>query len=328
MYESLSLQALSPLETAKIASSLAASLYAQKLTILLEGELGAGKTHFTRAFGEALGVKTTIVSPSYALEQRYDSTLLHIDLFRLPESEARKILMQSEEFQGIRIIEWGERANVEMNEPHIRIVISETGESSRTIEFHLNDVTIPEDAMMESWRDDVKLPDHIRAHADLVASIAERVCDDLQKRSVFVRRHAVIAAAKTHDLLRFVDFKEMENVSETISKIWNEYKDQYGTNHEIAAMKFLIEKGYPEIGTIVRTHGAPRDTASTPKTIEQKVLNYSDKRALHDKMVKVEERFQDFLVRYGNGTESPASNEWKERTLKIERELFPNGVPF
>ncbi len=315
-------------DTAKLAKSLAQSIYTKKLTIYLSGELGAGKTLFTKAFGEALGVKEMIVSPSYALEQRYEDILLHADLFRLPENDAKTLLRHSEEFPGIRIIEWAERSGSTPDTPHIAVQIDETGAEERTIRFSLNDIPLPDDEQIERWRNNACMPDHIRAHCDLVTENAMLACDDLIRRKIFVRREAIRKAAQIHDLLRFVDFKTAPEVSADIEAVWKEYKETYGANHEIAVMKFLIEKGYPELGTIVRTHGAPHMEDAIPKTIDQKVLNYSDKRALHDKRVTVEDRFQDFIVRYGGGKESDAAKAWKQKTLEIERALFPDSVPF
>jgi tRNA threonylcarbamoyladenosine biosynthesis protein TsaE len=63
--------------------------------IALVGELGAGKTFFTKALGKALGVKETIKSPSFNLMKIYEiknkqqkiKTLIHVDCYRLNNSE-------------------------------------------------------------------------------------------------------------------------------------------------------------------------------------------------------------------------------------------------
>ncbi|MEI6042145.1 MAG: tRNA (adenosine(37)-N6)-threonylcarbamoyltransferase complex ATPase subunit type 1 TsaE [bacterium] len=62
--------------------------------IILKGDLGAGKTAFTKCVGEIIGIKEEITSPTFAIEKRYNITnksedfggienLIHIDAFRL-----------------------------------------------------------------------------------------------------------------------------------------------------------------------------------------------------------------------------------------------------
>ena len=58
--------------------------------LLLEGEIGAGKTTYTRYLCQALGVKGDITSPTFTLVQDYDGQfpVSHIDLYRLEDEEA------------------------------------------------------------------------------------------------------------------------------------------------------------------------------------------------------------------------------------------------
>jgi tRNA threonylcarbamoyladenosine biosynthesis protein TsaE len=57
--------------THNLGASLVRSLHVLPLTILLDGELGSGKTTFLQGFASALGVKEPVSSPTFALEQRY-----------------------------------------------------------------------------------------------------------------------------------------------------------------------------------------------------------------------------------------------------------------
>ena len=78
--------------TAQLAQQLAQAVRAGDV-IFLQGELGAGKTTFTRHFARALGVAGRIKSPTYTLVESYDllagthgaSTLHHFDLYRLSD---------------------------------------------------------------------------------------------------------------------------------------------------------------------------------------------------------------------------------------------------
>lgn len=75
--------------------------------ILLHGELGAGKTHFTQGFASGLGIDSKKVqSPTYTYINIYDEKLLHIDMYRLQSSEdfiTKGILDQLQHYEYIII---------------------------------------------------------------------------------------------------------------------------------------------------------------------------------------------------------------------------------
>ena len=58
--------------------------------VLVEGELGAGKTTFVRGAARALGVTSTVSSPTFTIGQRYEAPVpvSHVDLFRVADLEA------------------------------------------------------------------------------------------------------------------------------------------------------------------------------------------------------------------------------------------------
>jgi len=72
-------------ETEALGAELAAGLAAGDV-VLLEGELGAGKTTFVRGACRLLGVTGPITSPTFTIGQRYDAPVAvsHLDLFRVP----------------------------------------------------------------------------------------------------------------------------------------------------------------------------------------------------------------------------------------------------
>ncbi len=79
--------------------------------LALSGPLGAGKTFFTRAFCEALGVEEIVSSPSYVLMHEYGEDVVHIDLYRLESEEEVWELGLSEIFgRKTVLIEWPELA--------------------------------------------------------------------------------------------------------------------------------------------------------------------------------------------------------------------------
>ena len=103
MFDSCTLQAGNDEQMRKIGSSLAQTVYRTPGTIVLRGELGAGKTTFVQGFAKGLGIKDGVTSPTYALEQRYgDDVLSHIDLYRLSSVQAAEFMHTLDPFAGIR----------------------------------------------------------------------------------------------------------------------------------------------------------------------------------------------------------------------------------
>ncbi len=81
-------------------------------TILLEGELGAGKSTFARALLRALGHQGTVPSPTYTLVEPYsfpNYTAYHIDLYRIESADELEFLGWSDLQDGLKLIEWPER---------------------------------------------------------------------------------------------------------------------------------------------------------------------------------------------------------------------------
>lgn len=78
--------------------------------VLLNGEMGAGKTAFTKGVAKGLGIADEITSPTYAYMNDYDGKLYHYDCYRLSSGEDAEALGLTDYFYagGICIIEWSE----------------------------------------------------------------------------------------------------------------------------------------------------------------------------------------------------------------------------
>ena len=80
------------------------------MTIILEGDLGAGKTTFTKGVGEGLGITRIIKSPTYTIVREYKDgriPLYHMDLYRLEEEEVMDLgLDEYFDGEGVSVVEW------------------------------------------------------------------------------------------------------------------------------------------------------------------------------------------------------------------------------
>ena len=117
--------------------------FAQKLNggtvVLLDGDLGAGKTHFSKGVGLGLGVKDVITSPTFTIHNVYDGeryVLNHFDFYRIEEEEEAQQLGLDEIFysdKGISIVEWWQNVKGLLPTNTIKVTIVKTGENQREI---------------------------------------------------------------------------------------------------------------------------------------------------------------------------------------------------
>ncbi len=102
-----------PQETFELGRALAAELRPGAV-LALAGDLGAGKTHFTKGLAAGLGVETDVTSPTFTLVHEYPGgrlPLAHIDLYRLEEpGEALDIGLDDYLYgDGVTVIEWADK---------------------------------------------------------------------------------------------------------------------------------------------------------------------------------------------------------------------------
>ena len=124
-------------ETEAFAANFAKGLTPPK-TICLSGDLGAGKTAFTRGLAKGLGSTDMVSSPTFTIMHQYDGKypLYHFDLYRIQE-EDELYDIGFEEFlaEGIAVIEWPDRFRALLPEDAIQITLTYgTDENERIIE--------------------------------------------------------------------------------------------------------------------------------------------------------------------------------------------------
>lgn len=76
--------------------------------VLLYGDLGAGKTAFSKGVARGLGIAASVTSPTYAYMNDYDGVLYHYDCYRLSSGEDAEALGLTDYFYGtgVCLIEW------------------------------------------------------------------------------------------------------------------------------------------------------------------------------------------------------------------------------
>ena len=126
----------SPLETEKVGVALAAHL-TPGAVIAYRGDLGAGKTAFTRGIARGLGITEPVTSPTYTIVNEYLGgrlPLFHFDMYRLRSSDDLFDIGWDDYLDrgGVCAVEWSENVDDAM-EGAVYITIEKLGETSRRI---------------------------------------------------------------------------------------------------------------------------------------------------------------------------------------------------
>jgi len=126
----------SPAETEAVGISLASKLRPGAV-IAYEGDLGAGKTAFTRGLAKGLGCTDPVTSPTYTIVNEYLSgrmPLFHFDMYRLRSADDLWDIGWEDYLDrgGVCAVEWSENVREAM-ENAITVRIEKTGEDSRRI---------------------------------------------------------------------------------------------------------------------------------------------------------------------------------------------------
>jgi tRNA threonylcarbamoyladenosine biosynthesis protein TsaE len=131
------LSSRSPAETRRIGARLGRLLEPGDV-LLLQGELGSGKTMLTQGIGQGLAVKEPVKSSSYVLLNEYHGrlTLYHADLYRLEEpAQVAELALEEVAEPGVLAVEWPERAWEELPPEHLLVHIEEEGLRERRLAF-------------------------------------------------------------------------------------------------------------------------------------------------------------------------------------------------
>jgi len=156
---------------------------------------------------------------------------------------------------------------------------------------------------------DMSMPDHIVAHSLQVCRIALLLSSSRASSNGRLNLALVEAAALLHDITKMQSF-------------------QTGEDHARSGEIYLTELGYPDVAKIVGQHVRLDAYFASDAVTEAEIVNYSDKRVVHDRVVSLGERIEYLLERYGIDERRRA---WilmlAEKTREMETRIF-SGVAF
>lgn len=127
----------SEFETIQIAQNFESEKF-PNMVICLDGDLGSGKTIFTKGFAQALGIQENITSPTFNIIKEYTSgemPLYHMDVYRLDGKVDELGIEEYFTKGGVVIIEWADMIKEYLPEERLDIKIKVLDEDSRVLIF-------------------------------------------------------------------------------------------------------------------------------------------------------------------------------------------------
>jgi uncharacterized protein len=143
---------------------------------------------------------------------------------------------------------------------------------------------------------------HIKEHSEQVMRVALAITDNL-KSGVLINKDLVTAASLLHD------------VTKTRALTTKEH-------HDMTGGLLLREIGCPNVAEIIEEHVELKQYNLNEDLKEKEIVFYADKRVTHNKIVSVEDRVSDLLIRYGK-TEKIRQHiiKNKKSILEIEKKI-------
>jgi hypothetical protein len=155
---------------------------------------------------------------------------------------------------------------------------------------------IPTSAECARLLEENQTPANVIAHCEGVRDFALSLAKRLSEKGVEVNLPLVSSAAHLHDI------------------------EKLKPNHVMAGHDLIRSRGYPEVAVAMKTHGLENlhDPSFYPRTIEEKIIFYADKRVKDTTIVSMDQRFSYIRKKYN----SPAIEHEFTFAKKIEDELF------
>ncbi len=183
--------------------------------------------------------------------------------------------------------------------------------------------------------DEYYVPANIRSHSRAVAKLAVFLAERLRDNGIAVDVELVEKASLLHDLLRTCDFTDCDYekfaraLPPQARQKLNRIRQRAGRcRHEEAAYD-LLEDEYPVLARTIKSHKyvSLLDENEKPRTWEEKLVYYADKRVMSDRIVTLRQRLDEAHRRnihlHGSKTESKASAARVDRLIaEMEKEIF------
>jgi uncharacterized protein len=181
-----------------------------------------------------------------------------------------------------------------------------------------------EDAI-ERLYDEFHTPVHVRAHCLQVARVGRLLAEKLAENNENVDPELVWIAGLAHDFIRVVDFKDIPaDLGDTEDHlVWKKIRETYSGHHADIGADILEEIGEEVLAKIIRKHKHTAIQDDPPKTWEEKIIYYADKRVTHNDIVDVAERLDEGFARHFPGQEVPSDEiKRREKITVLEKEIF------
>ena len=151
---------------------------------------------------------------------------------------------------------------------------------------------------------ETQMLENIVAHSLQVCRVGMCLVDHLKLHGVHLNGQLVQAAALLHDITKTRSFETEEN-------------------HALTGGQFLTDLGYVEVGNLVRQHVRLDQYSFRTNPGEVGIINYADKRVLHDRIVSLDERLNYIMDRYGKNPELQQKIQMlRGKTKALEKNIF------
>ncbi|MFH1154615.1 MAG: HD domain-containing protein [Pseudomonadota bacterium] len=155
---------------------------------------------------------------------------------------------------------------------------------------------------------DMEMMPHIIDHSRIVTRVAQLMYNHLSPSNPGLNPDLIHAAAMLHDITKTRSF-------------------QTGERHAESGSQLMHELGYPEVGEVIRQHILLDKYVDHGDITEAEIVNYADKRVLHDAVVPLTRRLGYIQERYGTTQELRTRiSIMSASTIALERRLF-TGLP-
>ncbi|MTH55578.1 tRNA (adenosine(37)-N6)-threonylcarbamoyltransferase complex ATPase subunit type 1 TsaE [Bacillus mangrovi] len=125
-------------EDTKQLSGRLARLLHEGAVLTLEGDLGAGKTTFTKGLAKGLGIERIVNSPTFTIMKEYHGgrlPLYHMDVYRLDEEGEALGFEEYFEGDGVAVVEWAHLIQEQLPAERLEIALYRKGDEERTLQF-------------------------------------------------------------------------------------------------------------------------------------------------------------------------------------------------